>query len=88
MVRKITDRAQKFDDFKDDRLKIRFVYQQLLKRLQKDNSGSLYQTPNELQAALPEHAESFIAAYNGVRYADAAPDSEAVAQAKQLLDQD
>lgn len=86
-VKKFTDRPQKFDDFQNDRLKIRFVYQQLLKRRQEEEGGaaSRYETPNELQSHLPSDAADFIEAYNGVRYADTAPDPAQVAQAKALL---
>lgn len=87
VMQKLTDRPQSFDDFKDDRLKIRFVYQQLLKRRQEESGGSSsqYETPNELREHLPDTTDTFIHAYNDVRYADAMPDAAQVANAKTLL---
>lgn len=86
---KLTDRPQKFDDFQTGRLKIRFVYQSLLKRRMAQEGGAAgrYETPNELQPHLPTEAAGLIEAYNGVRYAGAEPTEAQLSQAQALLKQ-
>ena len=86
---KLTDRPQKFDDFQTGRLKIRFVYQSLLKRRMAQEGGAAgrYETPNELQPHLPTEAAGLIDAYNGVRYAGAEPTEAQLSQAQALLKQ-
>lgn len=88
-LHRITDRPQKFDDFETGRLKIRFVYQHLLKRRMEQDGGASgpYETPNELQTHLQPEAEGFIATYNSVRYANAEPTPEEIAQAQALWKQ-
>jgi hypothetical protein len=87
-AKKIAQRPQRIDDFPDDRLKIRFVYQHLLKSLRDRDPGCLYQTPNEFQAKeldSDEDVTSFIAAYNTVKYADGAPGPDDIQAARRLL---
>ncbi len=87
-AQKLRERPQRFDDFPDDRLKIRFVYKQLLKGLVSRVPGCVYRTPNELMAQELDNDEDvteFIAAYNGVKYAGEAPPESSVSAAKRLL---
>jgi hypothetical protein len=87
-AKKIAQRPQRIDDFPDDRLKIRFVYQHLLKSLRDRDPGCLYRTPNEFQRKeldSDEDVNSFIAAYNTVKYAEGAPEPDAVQAARRLL---
>ncbi len=87
ILKRITDRPQKFDDFKTGRLKIRFVYQQLLKQRMGAYDGAVgrYETPNEMLKSLPADAGEFIKSYNSVRYNDGEPSSKEVSLAKALL---
>lgn len=87
VLRKVTDRPQKYDDFQTGRLKIRFVYQQLLRQRMGGDGGAVgrYETPNELLEHLPSDADAFIESYNGVRYADQEPSSKQLSLAKALL---
>jgi len=79
---RITYRPPRFDDFPDNRAKIRFVFKQLLKRLTVNKSHLLSLTPNELteeaDRALREDTKAFIQAYNRARYdINDVPDSDA-----------
>lgn len=79
---RITYRSPRFDDFPDNRSKIRFVFKQLLKRLSSDKSHLLSQTPNELteeaNLVLREDTTEFMQAYNRARYDhNDIPDSDA-----------
>lgn len=87
VVKKLADRPQKFDDFQTGRMKIRFVYQQLLKQRVGGDGGAAgrYETPNEMLKHLPSDADVFIKSYNGVRYNDTEPTSKEVSLAKSLL---
>lgn len=87
VLHKLTDRPQKFDDFQDGRLKIRFVYQQLLRQRMAEENGTSgqYETPNELQTHLSPESGHFMGVYNAVRYDGAAPDDAALSEAKSLL---
>lgn len=87
-LRKLRERPQHFDDFQDDGMKVRFVYQQLLKNLRYKIPACTCKTPNELmEQALgnDEDVTDFIDAYNGVKYADEAPSSDQVAAARRIL---
>lgn len=87
-ARKLTERPQRIDDFPDDRMKIRFVYKQLLKTIFHRQPGCLYETPNEFQAQeldSDEDVTEFIAAYNAAKYADEPPSDDAVQAARRLL---
>ena len=87
-LRKMRERPQRFDDFQDDGMKIRFVYQQLLKTFRYKIPTCTCKTPNEMmEQALgdDEDVSDFIAAYNDVRYADEQPSSDQVAAARRVL---
>ena len=72
-IKRIRERPQKLDDFSDDRLKIRFVFQQMLKRVKMRNSRAISQTPNEIyekEYAGEADFRQFIDYYNLARYSD------------------
>ena len=87
MLKKVTERPQRFDDFEDPRLKVRFAFKEILKKI---GPKSVYQTPYELLAGPldddDEYAE-FIELYNDVKYNDAVPSDAQVQQARQLMKQ-
>jgi hypothetical protein len=79
---RITYRPPKFDDFPDNRSKVRFVFKLLLKRISTNKSHLLSLTPNELaeeaNRELREDSGEFMQAYNRARYdANDVPDSDA-----------
>lgn len=72
-LNKIRERPQKIDDFDDPKQKIRFVFQQILKKVTTRNPSAPTQTPNEILKA--EYAgeadfEEFMEFYNEVRYSN------------------
>ena len=79
---RITYRPPKFDDFPDNRSKVRFVFKLLLKRISTNKSHLLSLTPNELaeeaNRELREDSGEFMQAYNRARCdANDVPDSDA-----------
>ena len=47
-LKKIRERPQKIDDFEDDRMKVRFAFQQLLKKVILRDPSAAAKTPNEI----------------------------------------
>ena len=87
LLKKVTERPQRFDDFSDPRMKIRFAFREILK---KAGSRSIYRTPYELLAEdLEDDSDyyGFIDTYNDVRYNDSMPSDEQVQEAKRLMKQ-
>ena len=85
-LKKIRERPQKLDDFPDDRMKIRFVFQQMLRRVKIRNPRAGTQTPNEIyekEYAGEDDFRQFIDYYNLAKYSDdpMPEDSAEVAQA-------
>lgn len=69
VFRKRVQRKQQLRDFEDPAMKIRFVFQQLLRSKQKKDVLAFTRTPNELEdISVPDEA-IVIRAYNRVKYA-------------------
>lgn len=79
-------RGQRFKDFSDDRLKIRFAFQQLLRRRKEKDNLAHTKTPNELRQEELEEEDRLIAAYNRVRYGDGNVTKEDILAAKRYLE--
>ena len=89
-LKKIRERPQKIDDFPDNRMKVRFAFQQLLKKVVVRTPGSAARTPNEIFAA--EYAgeddfREFMDYYNEARYSDHDLTDDAADCARAILKQ-
>lgn len=81
-----SNRPQRFSDFTDDRLKIRFAFQQLLRHRMEQNPSAYTCTPNELKnEELPDEA-TLIDAYNRVRYGNGTATPEEVSAAGRYVE--
>lgn len=72
-LKKLRERPQKIDDFEDNRMKVRFAFQQILKKVTLRTPGSAAKTPNEIFAAEyagEEDFREFMDYYNEARYSD------------------
>lgn len=72
-LQKMRERPQKIDDFQDNRMKVRFAFQQMLKKVIVRTPGSGAKTPNEIFAAEyagEEDFREFMDYYNEARYSD------------------
>ena len=78
--------GQSFSDFADDRLKIRFAFQQLLRRRKEKDNLAHTKTPNELRQEELEEEDRLIATYNRVRYGDGNVTKEDILAAKRYLE--
>lgn len=78
--------GQSFSDFADDRLKIRFAFQQLLRRRKEKDNLAHTKTPNELRQEELEEEDRLIAAYNRVRYGDGNVTKKDILAAKRYLE--
>lgn len=84
-LKKLRDRPQRIDDFQDSRTKVRFAYQQLLKKAATRDTGVASRTPNELfQKDFPGEVDvgTFVELYNQAKYSenDLPQDAEATAR--------
>lgn len=62
-------KKQRYRDIQDPALKIRYVFQQLLRRKAKNDGTAIVKTPNELlDTSIPDE-ETLICSYNRVKYA-------------------
>lgn len=89
-LKKLRERPQKIEDFPDNRMKIRFAFQQLLKKVKVRNPGAVAQTPNEIyRAEYDGEAEfrAFMDYYNAAKYSDEKIPDEAAECAKAILKQ-
>jgi hypothetical protein len=89
-LKKIRERPQKLEDFPDDRMKIRFVFQQMLKRVKLRDPGAAAKTPNEIYHREYEGEEefrTFLDYYNTAKYSDAPLPPDAAERAKSILKQ-
>jgi hypothetical protein len=68
-LRRKTRGRQKLSDFQSPNMKLRFVFQQLLRKKQKTQPQAITKTPNELRDDTIQDEETVIAAYNRVKYA-------------------
>ena len=66
--RKWFNRKQRFDDFDSPAMKIRFAFQQLLRRREQTEPMACTKTPNELREQDSADADVVIDAYNRVKY--------------------
>lgn len=72
-LKKIRERPQRLEDFPDNRMKVRFAFQQLLKKVKSRNPNAHMQTPNELyeaEYAGEEDFREFMDYYNEAKYSD------------------
>ena len=70
-------KRQRLSDFTDNNLKIRFVFQQMLRHRIKSEPDVLFRTPNELTNAQDPLENQLMNSYNRVRYGNkAATDQE------------
>ena len=89
-LKKLRERPQRIEDFPDSRTKVRFAFQQLLKRVIVQDPGAASKTPNELlrtDAAHGQDMTQFISYYNAARYSDQDLPDAAVDCAKKILKQ-
>lgn len=89
-LKKIRERPQKLDDFQDNRMKVRFAFQQMLKKVKLRNPGASSQTPNEIYRAEydgEEEFQEFIAYYNEAKYSTKDIPDDAADCAKAILKQ-
>ena len=72
-LKRFRERPQKIDDFPDDRMKVRFVFQQLLRRVRLRDQAAPSRTPNEIYAREYEGEQDFrqfMDYYNLARYTE------------------
>ena len=89
-LKKLRDRPQKLEDFSDDRLKIRFVFQQMLKRVKQRNPKAEASTPNEIYRKEYDgeaNFRQFMDYYNLAKYSDAHLPADAGEVAREILKQ-
>ncbi len=89
-LKKLRERPQRLEDFPDPRMKVRFAFQQLLKKVKTRNPGAATQTPNEIYEA--EYAgeadfREFMDYYNAAKYSDQVLSDDAAECAKAILKQ-
>ena len=74
LLRKFLSRFQKqrISDFSDPSMKVRFAFQQLLRKKQKAQGSIFHKTPNELLDSTVPGEEALVDAYNRVKYANIA----------------
>lgn len=89
-LKKIRERPQKLEDFPDNRMKLRFAFQQLLKKVKVRDPGAAAKTPNEIYRGEYDGEEDFrqfMDYYNQARYSDQPIPDEAADCAKGILKQ-
>lgn len=89
-LKKIRERPQKIDDFEDDRMKVRFAFQQLLKKVILRDPSAAAKTPNEIfrqEYDGEEDFREFMDYYNEARYSQAPVPEDAGDCARAILKQ-
>ena len=89
-LKKLRDRPQRMEDFPDSRTKVRFAFQQLLRRTAAHDPSAISKTPNELlqtESSQAPDMTQFISYYNRARYSDQDIPEAAVDCAKKILKQ-
>ena len=89
-VKKVRERPQKIDDFKDNNTKVRFVFQQILKKVSVRDPSSVSKTPNEIFRAEYDGESDFrefMDYYNEAKYSGRDVPEEAVDSARSILKQ-
>jgi hypothetical protein len=76
---------QKLSDFRSPNMKLRFVFQQLLRKKQKTQPQAITKTPNELRDDTVQDEETVISAYNRVKYAQGEVTPEELQAAERYL---
>lgn len=87
---KLRERPQKIEDFPDNRTKVRFAFQQLLKKVKARNPNIISQTPNEIyekEYAGDQNFREFMDYYNQAKYSNRPLTNEAADCAKEILKQ-
>lgn len=72
-LQKLRERPQKLDDFKDNKMKVRFAFQQMLKKVKTRDPRAISKTPNEIYRAEydgEEEFREFLDYYNQAKYSD------------------
>ena len=89
-VKKLRDRPQKISDFEDPRMKVRFAYQQLLKKVVIRDPSALAKTPNEIYVQEykgESEFREFMDYYNEAKYSDIPLGDDAAECAEGILRQ-
>ena len=89
-LKKLRERPQKLEDFPDNRMKLRFAFQQLLKKVQLRDPSATAKTPNEIYQREYDGEEDFrqfMDYYNQARYSDVPIPDDAADCAKGILKQ-
>ena len=89
-LKKMRERPQKIDDFEDTGMKVRFTYQQILKKSSKRNPTVTTKTPNEVYKAEydgEDEFREFMDYYNEARYSDKPLPDAAEDSARSILNQ-
>lgn len=89
-LQKLRERQQKLDDFPDNRMKIRFTFQQILKRVNLRNPTAIAQTPNEIYTQEYDGEEDFrefMDYYNEAKYSQREIPDKAANCAREILKQ-
>lgn len=76
---------QRISDFSDPSMKVRFAFQQLLRKKQKEQGTVFHKTPNELLDPTIPGEEALVNAYNRVKYAKIAATPEEAAAAERYV---
>lgn len=87
---KLRERPQKLEDFTDPTMKLRFAFQQMLKKVSARDPSAPAKTPNEIlkqEYAGEQDFETFISYYNEARYSKQVPPEDAADCAKHILKQ-
>ena len=78
-------KRQRLSDFTDNNLKIRFVFQQMLRHRTKSEPDILFRTPNELANAQDPLENQLMSSYNRVRYGNKTATDQEVQSAADYL---
>lgn len=76
---------QRYREFSDPALQIRYVFQQLLRKRQKEDGTVLTKTPNEVLNPQVTDEAVLVAAYNRVKYAEGSVSPQELAAAERYL---
>lgn len=83
--RKWLKRKQRMEDFESSGMKIRFAFQQLLRRREQTEPMACTKTPNELRERNNSDADAIINAYNRVKYGTGAVTEQELQAARRYV---
>ena len=83
--RKWVERKQRMEDFESPSMKIRFAFQQLLRRREQTEPMAYTKTPNELREQDKADANAIINAYNRVKYGTGAVTEQELQAARRYV---